>query len=438
MLSFGQIVYFYRCRIMLTQILVPILYFILFLFIINNKRFFKSDSISKNILLLSFSLKALSALIFGYLFKSGILTGNDTLMYFNDSNIIYSSLKENPYNYLQLVFGRNNFYPIPAKLLPYIDDMGFWFDNSNYFLVRINAFIRLFSFGIYNAHAVVFSFLSFIGIYNIYLFFENKVINKKILQLILFGIPSVVFWTSGVHKEAIVFFTLGISLYNLDAILELKYNNKNVLFSIIGLVSLGYIRIYLLLFLVPLLIAIYIFNKSEKKHPSITIFLVTIIIFLFIAFLIDLTTPQFSLTNELIVRRRYFVNSSGNFSFPLAGRPHDLQGILLVLWDAITNPFIRPLPTDSGVALTYLASLEAIIIIFILIKLIYTVKLKALFHNPYALFSILFGFSTLFLVGLIVNNSGAIVRYRSIAIPFILIGFYLKNKENNNSTLKSC
>lgn len=438
MLSFGQIVYFYGCRVMLLQLLIPTIYYIFFLFIISNKHFFKSASISKNILILGFSLKAFSALIFGYLFKSGILTGNDTLMYFNDGNIIYSSLRENPLNYLQLVFGRNNFYPIPAKLLPYINDMGFWFDNSNYFLVRINAFIRLFSFGVYNAHAVVFSFLSFVGIYNIYLFFENKVINKKILQLILFGIPSVVFWTSGVHKEAIVFFTLGISLYNIDAVLELKYNNKNILFSAIGLISLGYIRIYLLLFLIPLLIAIYIFNTSGKKHPSITIFLINIIIFIFIAFIIDLSTPKFSLTNELLVRRRYFTNSQGNFSFPLAGRPHDIQGILMVLWDTITNPFIRPLPTDSGIALLYLASLEAFVILFIIIKLVFTVQLKALLHNPYALFSILFGCSTLFLVGLIVNNSGAIVRYRSIAIPFILIGFYLKNKENNNSTLKSC
>lgn len=117
-------------------------------------------------------------------------------------------------------------------------------------------------------------------------------------------------------------------------------------------------------------------------------------------------------------------------TFPVEGIPHNFQGALILIWEAVTNPFIRPLPKDCNIFLSYLASFETFILLFVFIGLLLTVNKKTIYTNPYAIFSILFGMSTLFLIGLIVNNSGAIVRYRSIAIPFILIGLCLARKEN--------
>lgn len=422
---------------MIQEIIAPLSYFLLLLLIIGNKRFFKSDSISKQVLLVGFSLKAFSALLFGYFYKSGVLLGSDTYTYFNDGNIIFSALKSDPFTYFKLAIGTNDFTPVPKYLLPYTDAMSFWFDNSNYFLVRLNALIRPFSFGVYNVHAIVFAFLSFVGTYNLYLFFENKVNSKKVLQFILFGIPSIVFWTSGIHKEAIVIFALGLILYNLDTILKSDYTKRNVFFTILGLIVLGYIRFYLLAFLMPLIAAIVIYNRFELKQASFKMFIVCIVFFLAIAFFIDYSTPQISIMHEMLVRRTYFLNSPGNSSFQVEGVPHNFQGVVILLWEAITNPFIRPLPNDCNVFLTYLASLETVILLFVLISLVATVNIKSVFRNPYAIFSILFGLSTLFLIGLIVNNSGAIVRYRSIAIPFILIGLCLSRKETKQVAVNS-
>ncbi|HNI32788.1 MAG TPA: hypothetical protein PK628_07630, partial [Chitinophagales bacterium] len=72
-----------------------------------------------------------------------------------------------------------------------------------------------------------------------------------------------------------------------------------------------------------------------------------------------------------------------------------------------------------------------------IVALLFSSNLKLVIKNPYALFCILFGLSTLFLIGLIVNNSGAIVRYRSIAIPFILIGLCLVRQENKQTVLNN-
>lgn len=415
---------------MIQEIIAPLVYFILLFLIIGSKRFFVSESISKNLLFIGFSLKVFSAMLFGYLFKSGILNGIDTYMYFYDGNIIYDALQSDPFTYFKLAIGMNDFTPVPKYLLPYTDIMNYWFDSSNYFLVRLNALIRPFSFGVYNVHAIIFAFLSFIGTYNLYLFFEDKVFNKKVLQFILFGIPSIVFWTSGIHKEAIVIFALGIILYNLECILKSMYTKRNVFYAVFGLIVLGYIRFYLLAFLLPLMAAIIIYKRFEINQPSVKMFMFVLLAFFGVVFLVDYSSDKINIFNELLVRRAYFINSPGNMSFQVESIPHNFNGVLILLWEAITNPFIRPLPKDCNVFLSYLASFETVIMLFVIISLVVTVNIKSIFKNPYAVFSILFGLSTLFLIGLIVNNSGAIVRYRSVAIPFILIGLCLSRKEN--------
>lgn len=415
---------------MIIEFLLPVLLLIFLFFIIQHKYFFNSASISKKVLLVGFSLKAISAILFGYFYKTGILTGGDTYMYFNDANVIFNTFKTDPFIYFKLAIGTNDFTPVPAYLLPYTDAMHFWFDSSNYFLVRINALIRPFSFGVYNFHALVFAFLSFIGTYNLYLFFEDKVFSKPLLQFILFGIPSIVFWTSGVHKEAIVIFSLGIILSNIDRLLKSDYTKRHVFYIVFGLFVLGYTRIYILAFLLPLMTALAIYKRFESSKATFKYFALALIVFALISVGIDWLSPQHSLLYEIIVRRRYFVNSFGNMSFPVVGIPHNINSALILIWEAISNPFIRPLPSDCDGVLAYLASFEAFVLLFTIFILILSVNLKSLHKNPYAVFSILFGLSILFLIGLIVNNSGAIARYRSIAIPFILIGLCLTNKKN--------
>ncbi|MBK8353732.1 MAG: hypothetical protein IPL21_19395 [Saprospirales bacterium] len=415
---------------MIKEIVTPLVFFMILLLVINSKRYFKSASISKNVLLIGFSLKAFSAILFGYLFKTRMLSGGDTYVYFDDANIVHSAMLQNPFIYLKLLIGFNDFTPVPSIMQPYTETMHFWFDSSNYFVVRVNAFIRLFSFGVYNVHAIIFSFLSFFGTYNLYLFFENKVYSKKMLQFILFGIPSIVFWTSGVHKEALVIFSLGIILYNLDFILKGNYTRRNLFLTIIGLVLLGYIRIYLLAFMMPLISGILFYSKFEFKKPSsVSIYLITIIACFLLLVFMDTVYPKFNFVQEFLVRRTYFLNSPGNMTFSVEHVPHNISGSLLLIWEAIINPFVRPFPSDCSNILPILASVETYLILFIIVILLFSANFKSIISNPYAMFCILFGFSTLFLIGLIVNNSGAIVRYRSIAIPFLLIGLCLTRKE---------
>ncbi|HPA35620.1 MAG TPA: hypothetical protein PLA16_04595 [Chitinophagales bacterium] len=415
---------------MILEILTPIFFFILFAAIISSRYFFCNDSVSKQVLVVGFFLKSFSALLFGYLYKIGFLTGGDTYLYFHDSAVVYNSAFDNISVFIKLLFGTNDYTPVPNYILPYVDNMHFWFDRSNYFLVRINAFIRIFSFGIYNVHAVIFAFISFIGSYNIYLFFADKVFSKRLLQFILFAIPSVVFWTSGVHKEAIVVFALGLILNNFDKIIS-RQSYYYIAVAIFGIIILGFARGYLVIFLLPLLLAIYVSRKLGYPKP-VNVFIAAIVLFVSLTAMVDISFSNISLFNEFAVRRDYFLNSEpGNMTFPVKETPKSILGIYNLLTDAILNPVIRPLPWEGNRLLSYIAAAETVILLLIIVVLLLKARLIDIVKNPYAIFSILFGLSILFFIGLIVNNSGAIVRYRSIAIPFILIGLCLSKKESH-------
>lgn len=223
----------------------------------------------------------------------------------------------------------------------------------------------------------------------------------------------------------------------MDAILKSDYTKRHIFFTITGLVVLGYIRIYLLAFLLPLMTAIILYSRFEIRQSSFKMFVGAAAFFTGIILIIDYSIPNISLIREFLVRREYFLNSPGNMTFQVEGIPHNMHGVAILLWEAVTNPFIRPLPKDCNIFLSYLASFETVILLFVIVSLLLTVNIKSVIRNPYAIFSIFFGLSTLFLIGLIVNNSGAIVRYRSIAIPFILIGLCLSRKENARIAVNS-
>lgn len=416
---------------MILELIVPFLFFTICLLLINNLSFFTSNTLSKNILLIAFTAKAISAVFYGYLFKTGLLLGNDSYMYFQEGNLVFSTLKEHPLMFLKLEFGRNGIVPIPNYLVSFMEDMGFWFDSGNYYLVRINALIRFFSFGIYNAHAIVFSFLSFIGLYNLYLFYEDKVNDKRLLAFFLFAIPSVVFWTSGVHKEAIVMFSLGMILYNINELLAKKnYRFNHFFMLILGLLSLGYVRLYLLVLLLPLIVSLIAYNVFGVRKKMFLVFVVSIVIFLLMLVFVDLSTPKLSILTELLIRRTYFLKSIGGSSFTVSGNIHSIEGFFILIWEIIVNPIFRPFPTDGNALLSSAAFLEMVVLLLIMLKLLFSTHLSNIIHNQYAIFSIIFGVSTLLLIGIIVNNSGAIVRYRSVVIPFILIGLCMKSPKN--------
>ena len=242
----------------MTEALFTFAYALLFVFIIYKHSFFHLQGISKKITISIFILKILCGLvlwwIYTYYYTDRIKA--DIYKYYDDSKPLYDLLFQHPIDFFQILFGINN----DTEKYNYIyDQMYNWYTpfathiyNSNQAIIRINTAIRILSFGNFNVHTVFFCFFSLIGQVAIYKTFYPYLENKKWgLCIAVFLLPTVLFWGSGVLKEGIILFGLGLFIYSFHELIFRKINFKTVIILLTGIVSIGIMKPYILISLFP-------------------------------------------------------------------------------------------------------------------------------------------------------------------------------------------
>jgi hypothetical protein len=423
------------------ELALIISYSVIFLFLIRKSGLFDRSVLSTSFLTFFGVVKIAVALLYYYIVSTST-THHDSRIFIRDANIIYSSLQESIWYYIHLTFGPNDYLPEPDHLCAYIDPMGFWYDQGNYTMVRINSIFRLFSFGYSSLHYIFFSMLSFVGAYNLYRFFERqtKVPSPYIALPILF-FPGTLFWTSGGHKEAIVFLCIGL-IFNMTARIT-EGNRRWSTLTCLGfaMLVLAQVRFYTLAIFLPGLIA-YLLVYTRRWKPFVT-FAAFYGTFIICALLFDINSDGFRIAEEITIRQQTFQKSDGNTSFDLPAVSDSWTRIFGLIPHAVMNPYCRPLISDCNHGLCLLGSIESMLLLLILFILIIRVKLTSILSNPNALLCISFGILIQLLIGLIVNNAGAIVRYRSVAVPLIIVGLLIaihdswpeqKNDRNSRAT----
>lgn len=400
-----------------------IVYSVLFLLYVYKSKTFNSTSVSSKVWVFIALIKISVALLYNWL-SHQIPTFFDSGIYFHEANIVFSSLKENPLYFIQLLIGRNNYFPEPDHLCGYIDKMGFWYDNTGYTIVRINAFLRLFSFGFISLHFLFFSFLSFIGGFYLFKFFSDRTdLSEYILIAIIFLIPNILFWTSGLHKEALIMFSLGILLYSFNQYIIYKCNISLVV-AILFFLFLINVRMYMALIILPALIGYY-FNEKTKVKAIIPYFISFGLLLLLIIFYDVVVPNEYRLALKISSFQSSFINTTGNTSFKVEYVGNSWVGILSAFPEHILNGFVYPLYNQCKLTWCRLASLDSIILCILMVLSLFKIKYKYILNNNMALFCLSIGFGLMTIIGIVVNNAGAIVRYRSIAILFIFVGLSL-------------
>lgn len=183
---------------------------------------------------------------------------NDVYKYYNDSQPIYETLKSDP-----VVFSKIFFLGIEdEETLPTLEKTNNWYrsinslpTNNNRLMIRVNTVFRMFSLGgnIW-VHTLFVCWLMMIAAIWIFRFFEAYTPHKNILFLIICGLPSVAFWSSPVMKESLTIMGLAAIIYSLYLFKRQHKIRIGVLLLFLGCILLIFIKIYILLFLIPGLI----------------------------------------------------------------------------------------------------------------------------------------------------------------------------------------
>ena len=254
------------------EYILTLAYTVVFIIILWKVPFFRAEGLSKKTVSAIFILKILAgicmSLIYTYYYKDRATA--DIFKYFDDSKVMFDALFKKPLDYLSMMTGIGN----DSKYFSdhYYKLMNNWFRvyesniyNESHTIIRFNAFVRLFSFGYYNVHTVFICFLSLTGLVGLYKTAINSIRNKN--KELLFGIfllPSVLFWGSGVMKEGMLFFAMGMMIYHFARI-TVKFNLISLFWIIVTLILMFFTKFYVFIIAVPILISHLWVSKSNGK-----------------------------------------------------------------------------------------------------------------------------------------------------------------------------
>lgn len=416
------------------EILLSSFYFILFCFIISKMTFFKEDKIPKTWFIVIFGLKVLTSVFLTFLYTK-YYTNRDTadiFKYFDDSKIMFDAIKTSPIDYFKMLFGfdndnmhfNTNYYQYMENWVrPQTKDLF----TDTHIIIRFNAFVRLFSFGYIHVHNVFINFISIIGLTALFKAFNPFLKKKeKVLFYSLTIIPSILFWGSGLLKESIILFALGLFFLNLFK-LSKQFKIVYLVYILFAILLIVYTKFYLLVaFFVPVIG--YLINQYFTIKKSIfgyaisfTLFIISIVISPFILKKIDLV-------NHIITKQHVFseiVATEGATSGFLIPELTDGFSILKNIPNALVNTIIRPYLWECNALFVWLSAFENIaVLLLIIIAFVFRKKMNSVQKNIFY-FNLSFVFCLFTLIGLTTPVFGAIMRYKIPGLILLLISVLL-------------
>jgi hypothetical protein len=191
-----------------------VFYLVLFAWLVTKVKFFTRSGLSKPQLIILFLLKIMAGIFYGWIgtYYGGLAQMYDTWVYHNQGITEYNLLFSNPNKYLTNIFHNPYGTGITDDFLKSSDS--YWNDlKANMFIKTLSIF-NIFSFANYYVNVIIYSFVTLFGPIAIYRVMTDVFPSKKITILIsAFLIPSFLYWTSGLHKEGLLFTGM---LYILD------------------------------------------------------------------------------------------------------------------------------------------------------------------------------------------------------------------------------
>jgi len=383
--------------------------------------FFKNSEIGFKWLSIIFILKLIAGFAYAYIHQNYYVDA-DAFTYVEKGAILKSYFHQNKALFFKLCFGPNGF-ALTNDLKPYVKALGYWRDTSAYTLVRINALLSFVGFGNYYLHLIFWQLFGLLGLTALYKAFIPFFKEKRNLLLIgIFFVPSVLFWYSGIHKEAICIFGIGfISLF------VVRWYKRNVNISLIlitlsGIILLALVRLYLLAIIIPAAIALYLTLKNKKNvfakyilTYGISAVLLAVVVFL---------KPNLNPVKEFIATQQYFeMVGAGNAEIQIPKLEASVWSLIKNSPRAFFSTLVKPSLLDvsaRNTAMKIFAGIETLLICLLLFGSFFSKKRSWYYQNPIIVYVLCIVIFYYILLGLTIPNLGALCRYKSMVLPLLI------------------
>jgi hypothetical protein len=419
----------FLCSMNFQELLPPLLLLVAILWMIGKLPYFSLSGVNSKWLQVAFLTKAIAGIGMFYLYTYYYPVRNDadTFKYFDDSKYLYDAFWSKPGDFFKMLFGigcENDYF-----FKTYYVKMNNWYlaydnglINDSRLIIRLNAVFRLFSFGNYHIHNLLLNLLSFVGLYSLMRLFIEVSGSKWKSYIAAFAVPSTIFWSSGILKEAVLIFAIGLFCWNFYRFVNGTYRWKTGLTIVVLLPLLLVVKLYVFAALITASAGLLLASRWKRVGLS---FVVCCLGFFAVVSLIGLVAPKYSFVELLVQKQHDFVElakraSAGSF-IHTTKLDHNVISILYNLPFGLVNSLTRPWPGDMHGLLFIPPFLENLIVLSLIGFVIFRPNQLNKDQKAFIWFAATFTVILFSIIGITTPIIGAIVRYKIPALPFLFI-----------------
>ena len=393
------------------------IYLSLFAWLLTKIKFVTNTGLSTKIITGLFVLKVLTGCVYALIMmeNNGMA---DTVFFHKEGLKEYHLLLYDPKQYVINFFhsGYQNGYD---GLLS--SENSYWKDLQGNMIIRFLSLCNIFSFGNYYVNVIFYNFVIFFGGIGLYRVYNNIYPNKNNLLIgTCFLLPSLLIYTSTIHKEGLIFAAIGIVVYNMYAVLHKNnFTWWRFIYIVFALVFIFLQRNYVILAMLPAIFAWV--AATKKKNSPLLWFSIIYILGIIVFFTAHCVSPKLNLPQSIINKQTDFKQFSTALTYiQLDTLQPTFKSFVLNAPQATAHGFLRPFFSDIKLSASLLPLAIEIFVYEILFILFILFKDKKSSKAPFEYFGFFFSISILLIIGYTIPVIGAIVRYRSIYLPFIL------------------
>lgn len=341
----------------------------------------------------------------------------DTWAYHYSSIDEYKLLFQNPSEYFSNLFHSGYEHKFGGF---FAAENSWWNDLKSNMFIKFLSAVNVFSFGNYYVNVIFFSFITFTGPVAMYRVFSDVFPGKKVhVLLATFFIPSFAYWTSGIHKDGLVFMAISLIVYHVYfSLKERAFRISRILPLFISFIIIISFRNFLLAILIPALVAWILSYKIQKRNAIV--YISTYLVCGLLFFSLRYVFPAFDFPQAVVEKQKAFKTLQGNSGIDPPELKPSVGSFLVTTPHALASTTLRPHPGDVKHILSMAAATETalLLLLFLLFLLWRTNGVRSI---SLIWFCVFFSFSFLLSIGFTVNFLGAIVRYRSIVLPLLFV-----------------
>jgi hypothetical protein len=412
-----DIIYFAFKLVQLEYLLFSV-YLLLLTWLVLKLPFLKRSGLTHTELIVVFWSKILAGVVYGLvgiyykITKGGI--GRDTWRFHMDGLKESAVLKSHPAKFFSDL---NNNYPDGYTGF-FSSHNSWWNDIHDTLFVKFLAILDIFSFGNYYINVIFYSFIVLFAPVLIFKIFTDAYPgNRQGIFIGAFYIPSVLYWTSGIHKDGLIFLALTLIIGGFYFLLKKKPVLLNVIPLLVGAMMLLLLRNYLLVILIPAFIAWFIARRL--KISPIIIFSACYLVFGVIFFTARHINDKLNFPSSVVQKQHDFLVLVGQSAVPVKKLEPTMKSFAVNAPQAFNLAVLQPSIGKIRSVFILPAFLEMVVLIALLFLMIFFHKKITI--SAFTAFCIFYALSVLLAIGYTVNIIGAIVRYRSIVLVYLVI-----------------